>query len=229
MSAQRHPLEYYYTLTNLISNLIASGSFAEAAVRSSELKALVESHSSFHWPSLEVVANNSVLAGYLAGILSLTTATNLMREIDERRDGIGDQFLIQNNFAVFLIHGGELIQAKEILTAALDKLGETADAYHRYFISNNLAGLLALAGDLDAASKMLIDAGRDLTHMPLGIRETLVRRHAMMPESIALATELGPAKFDSFLVDHHEIQVGPQWAFYGRGFLMSDIQFWASE
>ena len=150
----RHPLQYYYTLTNLVSNLIANGSFAEATVRGAELKALVQGHVSFHWPSLEVAANNSVLAGYLAGVLSLPAATDLMRQMEECLDGIGDQILINNNLAVLLIHGGELAQAQQILAVAQRQLVEMADsdAYHRYFVTNNLAGLFALAGNPSRAT-----------------------------------------------------------------------------
>jgi len=37
----RHPLQYYYTLNNLVSNLIASGSFFEASVRASDLRTII--------------------------------------------------------------------------------------------------------------------------------------------------------------------------------------------
>jgi hypothetical protein len=227
----RHPLQYYYTLTNLVSNLIASGSFAEATVRGAELKGLVQGHFSFNWPALEVPANNSVLAGYLAGVLPLSAATDLLRQIDERRNEGGDQMLIHNNLAVLLIHGGELEKAQQILTAVQDQLGEKSDsdAYHRYFVTNNLAGLFALAGEQSKATQMIADAGQDLNRLYPAIRETLMRRHAMMPEALVAAPSVGAEKFDSFLKDHFSPQMGPQWAFYGRGFLLSDIQFWAAD
>jgi hypothetical protein len=51
----------------------------------------------------------------------------------------------------------------------------------------------------------------------------------MMPEAYKKAQGIGTEKFDSFLKDLYGPQIGPQWKFYGRGFLLSDIQFWASD
>jgi hypothetical protein len=227
----RHPLQYYYTLTNLVSNLIANGLFAEATVRGAELEALVQGHPSFNWPSLEIAANNLILASYLAGVLPLPAATKLMQQIEGRRDEIGDQILINNNVAVLLIHGGELAHAQQILVDAQRQLAEIADsdAYHHYFVTNNLAGLIALAGNSNQATQMLEDAGQNLNRLYPAIRETLKQRHIMMPEAYKKAQGIGTEKFDSFLKDLYGPQIGPQWKFYGRGFLLSDIQFWASD
>jgi len=227
----RHPLQYYYTLTNLVSNLIASGSFAEATVRGTELQLLVQANAAYHWPALEIAANNSILAGYLAGSIPLVSATKLMRLIDEQKEGLGDRMLIRNNLAVLLIHGGELTRAQEILSAAYDQLGDRteSDGYHGYLIANNLAGLLALAGDIGRATQVLEDAGANLQTILPSVRGALARRHTLMPEALAAASKITAAQFDRFFADNHAPQVGPQWAFFGRGFLFSDIQFWALE
>jgi hypothetical protein len=227
----RHPLQYYYTLTNLVANLIASGSFPEATVRSAELERLLQNHPSFDWPSLEVAANNTVLAGYLAGILPLTQAIELMRKLDDGRTAIGDRILIQNNLAVLFAHDGQSNEAKQILVSAREQLGGKADSdsYHRYFIANNLAGLLAISGDIDSSLKIFDAAGSDLHQLFPAVRETLLRRHSMMFEALKAAATVGMVKFDRFLKDHHPPQVGPQWEFYGRGFLFTDIQFWTSD
>lgn len=227
----RHPLQYYYTLVNLVSNLIASGSFAEATIRGAELRTLLQGHTSFNWPSMEIAANNLILASYLAGELPLPVATDLMRQIEENRNGIGDQILINNNLAVLLIHGGEIDKAQQILTLAQDQLAENAesDAYHRYFVANNLAGVFALMGYPSRAIQLLADAEPDLDRLYPAIRATLKRRHEMMPQALGMAADVGMERFDSFLQDHYVPQIGPQWAFYGRTFLLSDIQFWASD
>jgi hypothetical protein len=227
----RHPLQFYYTLTNLVANLIANGLFAEARVRGVELERLVQNHASFDWPCLEIAANNSILASYLANVLPLRDAMELMGHIDDGRIEIGDRLLIQNNLAVLLVHGGKIAEAQEILTRAWAKLGGMGDSdvYHRYFVANNLAGLAAVNGDTDHAIEMLEEAGRDLHRLYPAIRETLLQRHAMMSEPLRVASRLGAKKFDCFLKDNHAPQVGPQWEFYGRGFLLSDIQFWTSD
>ena len=227
----RHPLQYYYTLTNLISNLIANGSFVEASVRGAELEMLVQNHSSFVWPSLEVASNNLILANYFSGVLALPAATALMQTLKACRDEIGDQLLINNNFAVLLIHGGEFARAQQILTDTKQKLADISDSdpYHHYFVTNNLAGLFALSGNPTKATQMLSSAEQNLSRLYPAIRETLKQRHILMPKAFASAASIGMEKFDAFLKDNYEPQIGPQWAFYGRGFLLSDIQFWASD
>lgn len=104
-----------------------------------------------------------------------------------------------------------------------------SDAYHRYFVANNLAGLIALSGEAARAVDLLEDAGRDLDLLYPAIREVLRRRHGLMPELLRAASGFREAEYDAFLREHHLPQVGPQWDFYGRGFLLSDIQFWASD
>jgi len=180
---------------------------------------------------LEVAANNTILAGFLAGVLPLSQATELMHRLDDGKIELGDRILIQNNLAVLFAYAGKLYEAKLILCNARELLGSKADSdsYHRYFVSNNLAGLLAILGDLDSSLKIFEEAGSDLPHFYPAIRETLLRRHAMMPEAFKAAAAVGVEQFDRFLKDHYPLQVGPQWEFYGRGFLLTDIQFWTSD
>ena len=227
----RHPLQYYCTLTNLVSNLIASGLFAEATVRGAELQSLIQAGPSHPWPSLEIAANNAVLAAYLAGQLDLQSAVKLMQQIDQHRDGLGDRLLVRNNRAVLLIHAGDIAQGRSILEAIWSELraAATADAYHRYLVANNLGGLLATEGNSSEAIAMLSDAAAGLNRFTPGLRGVFLRRHALMAEALAAAPTLSAMEYDAFLHKHHSPQVGPQWAFYGRGFLFSDIQFWAAE
>jgi len=230
-SLPRHPLQYYYTLTNLVANQIVSGMFAEASARSVELKQLLQNHSSFEFPNLEVAANNTVLATYLAGILPLSESIALIRELDDGKVEVGDRILIQNNLAVLLARAGESVEPTNILLAARKSLGgkTESDSYHRYFVTNNLAALLALSGNVDSSLELLGEVEGDLHLFYPAVRETLLRRHSMMFEALKAAPAIGIEKFDQFLSDHHPAQVGPQWAFYGRGFLFSDIQFWTSD
>lgn len=227
----RHPIQYYCTLANLVSNLIASGMFAEATVRGAELQAQIQANPSYPWPSLEISANNAVLAAYLSGTMDLQSSLHLMQQIDEHRDGLGDRLLVRNNRAVFLIHAGAIDQARSILDEVWAELTESggADPYHRYLAANNLAGLVALGGDTTAALRMLDEVAGGLDRFPPGLRGVFSRRHAMMTEALAAAPTLNVTQYDRFPGDRHPPQVGPQWAFYGRSFLFSDIQFWAAE
>ncbi|MDP3072288.1 MAG: hypothetical protein Q8N18_18500 [Opitutaceae bacterium] len=230
-SLPRHPLQYYYTLTNLVANLVASGLFDAAIERAQELERVVQTHSMFPWPALEVAANNSVLAGYLEGSLPLAGAVELMQQINDGRTDVGDRILILNNLAVLLVHSGRTDQARESLETAWTKLGDegNSDDYHRYFVGSNLAGLLALAGEKERSARLLSSVRPGLDGLSRSIRETLLRRHELMSGAFARGEELDPITFDSYLRDKHPPQLGPQWSFYGRGFLFTDIQFWSAD
>lgn len=230
-SVPRHPLQLYYTLSNLVSNLVAYGSFTEAMLRASELKILIEEGTLQQWPSIEIAANNSILAEYLAGDLPVTMAVALLREIEERREDVGDRVLISNNLAALLIHDEQLDEAMKILTRLWNRLTDhlESDPYHRYFVGNNLAAVHAIRGSTSIAEDLLLIAGTGLPRLYPAIRETLRTRHKILLELLRETAHLSVKEYDSLLLKHYPPQMGPQWAFYGRGVLFSDIQIWASE
>lgn len=227
----RHPIQYYYALTNLVSNLIASGDFSGAYTRGEELQSLLKTRAANYWPALENAANNLILAGYLANVLSLADATTLISQIDEDADDLGDRILIKNNHAVLLILGGNIIDAKKIFSDAYSKLAANTqvDGYHRYFVANNLAALTAMENNVSDALNIMHEASNCLSAMLPSIRETLIRRHNLILNKLPDAYKLTATTYDCLLSKENLPQVGPQWAFFGRGFLLSDIQFWGLE
>ena len=227
----RHPSQYYYTLTNLIGNLIASGYFEEALGRAQELEQVIHVHPTIGWPSMEVPVNNHILAGYLGGSLPASEAVRLLEQLRDGQVEIGDRILIENNYAVFLIHSGRMEEARKVLEkiyALLDE-GEESDAYHRYFVANNLAAILALSGEASSATLILDQVGAELGHFYLAVRETLIKRHELFRPLLQTVSGCSPQVFDQLLTTRHLPQLGKQWSFYGRGFLFSDIQFWSAE
>jgi hypothetical protein len=231
-STPRHPLQYYYTLNNLVANLIASGRFADAHVRAAELDALVHDYPLIPWPTLEVGVNNFVLAGYLSGRVDAHTSVSLMETVlSNPHDGRGDRVLMENNYAVFLVDTGRPADARALLERTYSEViaGGEPDAYHAYFVGNNLAALCALDGEVETAERLHKEIGVGLDHFYPAARQTLMKRHELITPAFAAAPELNHKQFDSYLIDHYAPQVGPQWAFYGRGFLFSDLQFWSAE
>lgn len=227
----RHPIQYYYTVTNLIANLIASGRFDEACRRASELDELIRRHPSISWPSPEIAANNAVVARFLSGLLETQGAADLFTKVTEGSTESGDRLLLQNNSAVLAIRSGRITEGRRILEAALEAVanGSEPDGYHRYFLTNNLAGLLALDGDVPAALQLIDTCATLLDQFYPAIRVTMARRQQLIPEAINEAPRLTASEFDAFLIERYGMQIGPQWAFYGRGFLLTDIQFWSAD
>jgi hypothetical protein len=227
----RHPLQYYYTLTNLIGNQLASGRFVDAGSKATELEELIRHYQSLPWPLPEIAANNSVLARFLAGTIDVTTAAALLTKVAQGSAEAGDRLLLQNNCAVLMARTGKIQEARSTLEAAHELISSSKepDGYHRYFVSNNLAALLALNGDLDRAHKLIEDCSAAVEQFYPAIRATMARRQQLISDAINEAPHLTPEEFDDFLIQRYGMQVGPQWAFYGRGFLLTDIQYWSAD
>ncbi len=227
----RHPIQYYYTLTNLIGNQLAGGRFEEALTGALGLEDLIRRYTSLPWPGPEIAANNSVLARYLAGNLDVATAATLLLQVTRDSNEAGDRILLQNNCAVLLIRTGRIPEARDILEAAhaIVISSEEPDGYHEYFVSNNLAALLALGGDVGRALNLVEQCARAAERFYPAIHATMMRRQQLLGEAIKEAPKLSQEEFDNFLLQKYGTQIGPQWAFYGRGFLLTDIQFWSAD
>jgi hypothetical protein len=227
----RHPLQYYYTLTNLIGNQLASGRFAVAGLRAMELEELIRNYQSLPWPLPEIAANNSVLARYLAGTIDVSTAEALLTKVAQGSLEAGDRLLLQNNCAVLMVHTGKISEARACLETARTQIisSKEPDGYHRYFVGNNLAALHALEGNLERARDLVEECSAAADQFYPAIRATITRRQQLIGEAINEGPHLTVEEFDNFLLERHDMQVGPQWAFYGRGFLLTDIQYWSAD
>jgi hypothetical protein len=227
----RHPIQYYYALVNLVGNQIAGGHFDEAFQRALDLETFVSDHSMIRWPGLENAANNSILAGFLSRNLLVSKASDMMTHVYESATGVGDRLLIQNNHAVLLIYANQLARAQDLLEKAFSELSADTkpDEYHFYFVGNNLALLRAIAGDISGAQDLFGKCGDGIDRLQVAIRQTLRRRHELLALGLASGQEFSKEELDMYLLDHYPMQIGPQWAFYGRGFLLSDIQFWTAD
>jgi hypothetical protein len=224
----RHPIQYYYSLNNLVANLLASARFDDAARRAAELDALVNRHA-LPWPSLEIPVNNFVLAGFLSSKLSAEMAVRIMSKVQLEPPASGDGLLIANNYAVLLAHVGQVNDAKRRLEDCYKFISADGpcDPYHKYFIGNNLAALTALAGDGAAAKKLHEECLPLIDGLYPTIRDTIRERHRLLGAVIHDAQKHGCEAFDRILLGPSQAKLGKHWEFYGRGFLLSDIQFWS--
>lgn len=230
-SLPRHPIQYYYTLTNLTGNQLAGARFDEALTSALLLEKLISRHPSLPWPAPEVAANNAVLARYLAEDLDIATARDLLLKVTSNSNEAGDRILLQNNCAVLSIHAGELSEARATLQLSRRSLieSEEPDQYHAYFVNNNLAGLLALSGEIEQAQQMMDVCKSAAKCFYPAISATIMRRQELIGEAINEAPNLSVQEFDTYLIRKYGMQVGPQWSFYGRGFLLTDIQYWSAD
>lgn len=224
----RHPIQYYYTLNNLVANLLASARFEDAGRRAAELDALVNRHA-LPWPSLEVPVNNFVLAAFLGGKLSAELAVRVLSEVQSEPPTSGDGLLIANNYAVLLAHAGQVDDAKRRLQDCYRQLSvdSPCDPYHKYFIGNNLAALTALTDDNVLARQIYDECLPLVEGLYPTIRETIRERHRLFGAVLRDAQTHGIETLDRVLLGPSQARFGKHWEFYGRGFLLSDIQFWS--
>jgi hypothetical protein len=195
------------------------------------LEELIRHYQSLRWPLPEIAANNSVISGYLAGTIDATIAAELLIKVAQGSAESGDRLLLQNNCAVLMVHTGRIPEARSTLETARTIINscKEPDGYHRYFVSNNLAALLALDGEVDRARGLIEECSAAVEEFYPAIRATMARRQQLIGEAINEAPHLTPEEFDDFLIRRYGMQVGPQWAFYGRGFLLTDIQYWSAD
>ncbi|MHB1262167.1 MAG: hypothetical protein ACYC2H_10695, partial [Thermoplasmatota archaeon] len=227
----RHPLEYYYSLNNLTANLIASGQHTEAVLRAAELDRLIEHPSPIEWPRIEVPTSNLVLAGFLNGQTSADEAVRTMRIILEGESGGGDRILMENNLAVYLLHAGLVEEAERVLESAHHALASdpVSDAYHQYLLANNRAGIMQATGRGHKAAAVFDAAQPLLERLYPAAQQVLKARHKLLKPAFDAADVSSMKDVESYLNRRHDEQVGPEWRFYGRGFLFSDIQFWTRD
>lgn len=224
----RHPIQYYYALNNVIANLLASARFEDAFRRAAELDELVNRYA-LPWPSLEIPVNNHVLAGFLSGKLSAEVAVQMMSKVQVDPPASGDAVLIANNYSVLLLHVGRVDEARRRLEGCYKMLSADGpcDPYHKYFVGNNLAALAGLAGDAASAKRLHDECAPLIEGLYPTIRETIRERHALLDGAICQVQKLGWQEFDRVLLGTSPPKLGQHWGFYGRGFLVSDIQFWS--
>lgn len=212
----------------MVANLLASARFDDAFRRATELDALVNRYP-LPWPSLEIPINNFVLAGFLNGKLSAEMAVRILSQVQLEPPTSGDSLLITNNYAVMLAHLGRADDATRRLQQCYELLSADGpcDPYHKYFIGNNLAVLTALAGDSAAAKQLHEECMPLIDGLYPTIRETIRERHRLLGAVIGSAQKREVEAYDRILLDSSQAKFGKHWEFYGRGLLVSDIQFWS--
>lgn len=230
------PINYFIGLTNLAANQILNGRFADAfgAAQDGE-RFLAELHAREQrllFPRVDMLANNLVIAGYRAGILTTSAAAATLGHAVASAAPTTDTPLLKGNHAALVAMEGRpeealatLLELKKIVSSAVDY-----DAYYAYFVLNNLAGVHYALGDADAARHTWDQAGAALSRIELPIRSYFDRRHALQSSCFDAPAPASVARWEGHIRSAgHAAEVGPGWQHFGRGFLLSDLQYWAED
>lgn len=220
-----YPSQYLMALNNHAANLIVLGKYTEA------MKYLNEARCALHnYPAIRVnrmyLLNNYCLCAVLSERLSPLDAYKYLLPIIKHKT-FGDWTIIfQLNCSIYMALAGELEDAERNLRDLEHISQELCDDYYLFYVYANLAAVLYLQGHCRAAIHLLIEkcsqAPRLFKTTEKAYVEERTKRWINAMESIEIKE---PKEFDTYLLNTHPEQT--QWAFIGRGFLYSDIQFWS--
>jgi len=223
----RSPVQYYMGLCNLSGNLLVTGEFEASRNMAQLATTFWTKFQDIALPRIEVALNNLVISGYFSGALNANDALQTMAKMEFGSRESPDKYLLVNNYIVLTALVGKLEEAIQIGTPFFESLGPNSsdDGYYRYFLGTNLSSCLHLVGKTNAA----IEIWRQLEVplIPDADMPFLLARHTGQEKAFAVVPPGDIDGWNHFLSRTDTSSLGRPWAFYGKGFLFSDIQFWS--
>lgn len=220
-----YPSQYLMALNNHAANLIVLGSYAEAMKYLKEAIGALQKFQAVRVNRMYLLSNYCLCA-VLSETLSPADAYKKLIPILNQRE-FGDWTIIfQLNCAIYMALAGEMDQAEGNLRA-LEKVSlELRDDYYLFYVYANLAAVLYLKGRRTEAVCLLRENCSKPPLLFKATEKTYLEERSRQWISVMESIEIkDPKTFDTYLLDRHPPKT--QWAFIGRGFLYSDIQFWS--
>jgi hypothetical protein len=229
LGVSRNAAQEYMALCNLAGNLVVSGSFSEAVDVATGAANLAGQVWPGGFPRPEVAINNLVIAGFLDGRLTAVASVEVYERLLTNQVAVADRHLILNNYAVVMALADRLQNAIELCSEIRDELRvqEKDDSYYRYFVESNLAGLMHLTGRSVEAVQTWNKLGEQIPPIPSDDRAYLLQRHRLQGDAFDEVPAGDVAGWQGYLLRKHPVMLGDGWRFFGRGLLLSDIQFWS--
>lgn len=185
-----------------------------------------------NFPRIDMHLNNLIVAGWRSGALDLPSCVEAFVRLVQHAPATNDKPLLRSNLAVLQIMAGDLTAPTDTLSELFASVSVRTDydAYYVYFIGNNLAGALFASGQVDKAKavwKRLDQAVRGLDSTRLPYR----KRHDIQAQCFGEPMhEASPEMWDTHITRRTAIPLeGPSWSFIGKGFLLSDLQYWSDD
>lgn len=220
-----YPSQYLMALNNHAANLIVLGDFSEAMKYLNEAIGALQKYQAVRINRMYLLSNYCLCA-VLSEELSPAEAYKKLLPIMDQRE-FGDWTIIfQLNCAIYMALAGEIDQAEENLRT-LEKVSlELCDDYYLFYVYANLAAVLYLQGRRTEAVSLLQENCSKPPQLFKATEKTYLEERSRQWISAMESVEIkDPKTFDTYLLDRHPSKT--QWAFIGRGFLYSDIQFWS--
>lgn len=225
----------YMSLCNHAGNAILCGEYEQANMALDQCDALTRQKQDHYWPSCYKLENNRILLDYLAQeavdggnsenlrIAAKCAAGKLATIVNRQEDEISRVTLF--NCIGLSILGGVEGWAEKLQLA--NQLIPSLDEYYRYYLHDLNFAVALLRGDTGTAKEEL--ERLKLLDVPLlRMYEQIFFQRRRIQESLLCDWSGAPLS----ATDYHQIlEAGcrhiqdPSCRFWGRGFLLSDLQF----
>ena len=224
-----HSYKYIVFLTNALANSIVIGRQEKAFEYAQKAINCITGIDSFPHNFIGVLSNNFYLALLLWKsehfFAEFPSISKYMKKLIEQDQDEISKVLYKNNLAVFYLYCKEFNVAESIFEDLyrVIEFNDSIDDYYSYIIKNNYCLLQYVkTGKIDVES-----FAEDLSALkPLDLNMKYFNaRNKYMKEKLSqgFKFDFDNAQWNDF----DSVQVGDAWFFWGKWFLMSDIQFWS--
>ncbi len=231
-----HIIEEYRALCNLSGNAIVCVNCIVASDSIYKLKAIINENTNILFPSLYKVHNNEILANFIqscetsitmknpnqeevlnAGQIAITQLLNLSNMHENETS-----YVIDFNLVSFYLLTNDFVNSK-ILIDKLNNLIRPEDKFYNYYLVNMELAYNYFIENKELALELLEKI--KLMDMPLifNFKKISEYRNVLLYDIIN-SKNLSPYEFNYFYLKSQK-RIDNSWYFYGRGLLLSDLQF----
>lgn len=224
-SVPLNPVQYYMALSNHTGNLTVLGEFKEAFAFAQRAINLFNEFPRITFSRREIPVNNYVVSGVLSDQFAPAEGLKIMEAVLNEREEFSDKIILLSNYAVLCALNDDLPLSTDYFQKAVRMLTDaSSDEYYWFLIRNNLMTIDLMLGNLVSARntwKLLED------YVPTILRAEkpfLQKRHELFGKLIRRKTAY---RSRNFLLGQYPNELGKAWLFFGRDFILSDLQFWS--
>lgn len=218
----------YKLLVNISASCLLTGDldlceyFCRAAID------VVTHNQTIFFSGKEALLSNYIVCKYLKNEGSPDSHADELIKVSENTN-TEDSILLNINAACIKAEIGLYDEAENILKNNLKIMMDCGDydEYYLYFNNINLAVIFALKGRMNEALTVFSYAQKVLPMLGLHIVSHLSPRHAALESALNEAAEKQNGFMVNFMSFNIEQKMGATFKFWGRQFLMTDIEIWS--
>ena len=226
----------YMALCNHAGNAIISGDYSTAKESLEECKNIVMAENTRYYPSFYKIENNIILLSYLKKeqelLMKFADITDIAKHgaeeffgiINNQKDEVS--YVVYLNYLSLLMLSGSSDIHKEIMQATVELV--EIDEYYQYYLHDlKFAYEVIYSKNYEKAEEelqILINLDVPLLHE---YRQIFLKRQMLQRKILntLLSTINTPIEYHKLLLNGCEHTQDNSYKFYGRGFLLSDLQF----